>query len=195
MRKAVIKRKTKETSIQMELKLDGQGRAEISSPIGFLNHMLELLAHHGLFDLKASLRGDLEVDQHHLIEDTGIVLGQVFDRALKKRTGIARAGYSIFPMDEALALVAIDLSGRPYLRLELKLRAKRLGDFNTENLFDFFQGFVNGLGAGLHIKLFYGRSDHHKIEAIFKALARALKQACTIEPERAGKVPSTKGVL
>jgi imidazoleglycerol-phosphate dehydratase len=195
MRTANIKRETKETQINIKLNIDGSGESKISSKIGFLNHMLETFAKHGLFDIDAKIRGDLDVDQHHTVEDTGVVLGGAFKIGLGDRRGIKRAGFSIFPMDDSLAMVSIDLSGRPYLRMDAKFKNKKVGDLSTELLEDFFQGFVNSLGANLHIKIYYGRSDHHKIEAIFKALGMSLKQACEVEIRAKNKIPSTKGAI
>jgi len=191
MRTADINRKTKETSIKIKLDLDGSGQSKITGDIGFLNHMLETLAKHGRFDLEAEITGDLKVDQHHTIEDTGITLGQAFKSALNEKKGIKRAGFFVFPMDESLAMASADISGRPYLKIEAKFKNKKVGDFNTDTLTDFFMGFCSALGASLHIKV-YGRSDHHKIEAIFKATGRALKECCELEGE---EIPSTKGVL
>ena len=195
MRKVTLKRKTKETEIIMKLNINGCGDAKVTSKIGFLNHMIESFAQHGLFDIEAQIKGDLNVDQHHLVEDIGISLGKIFDKALKKRKGLNRTGFFIYPMDESLCRVSIDLSGRPYLKMDVKLKNKKLGDFYTENLTDFFLGFVNNLGCALHIKVFYGRSDHHKLESVFKALGKAMKQAMEREKRLKGKVPSTKGVL
>ncbi len=193
MRSAQIDRKTKETQIRIKLDLDGTGNGKIISDIGFLNHMLETFAKHGLFDVTAEIKGDLKVDQHHTVEDTGIALGQAFKSALGDKKGIKRAGFFVYPMDESLAMAAVDLSGRPHLRMEAKFKNRKVGDFNVDVLEDFFQGFVSALGANLHIRVYHGRSDHHKIEAIFKAFGKALKEACEIE-KRAG-IPSTKGVL
>jgi len=195
MRTATIERKTKETNIKIKVNIDGRGKCKIVSDIGFLNHMLETLARHGLFDVEARVTGDINVDQHHIVEDSGIALGGAFKKALGDKKGIKRISFSICPMDDALVMVAIDLSGRYYLRMETKFKGKRLGDFQTETLEDFFQGFASNLGAALHILVIYGRSDHHKIEAIFKALAKALKDACEIEKRLKGKIPSTKGIL
>jgi imidazoleglycerol-phosphate dehydratase len=195
MRYAQSTRKTKETEITIKIKIEGSGKATIKSEIGFLNHMLETCAKHGLFDLTADIKGDIHVDQHHVVEDTGIVLGDAFNRALGNKRGIQRAGFFIFPMDESLVMVALDISGRPYLKMDAKFRRKKVGDLETDLLEDFFRGFVNSLKTTLHIKVYYGRSDHHKIEGIFKAFSKALKQACT-EEKRAGRtVPSTKGKL
>ncbi|MCB0260991.1 MAG: imidazoleglycerol-phosphate dehydratase HisB [Calditrichaeota bacterium] len=195
MRSASISRETRETRIAMSVNLDGRGESEIVSPIGFLTHMLETFARHGIFDLQANIEGDLEVDQHHTVEDCGIVLGEVFKKALGDKRGIKRAGFFIYPMDEALATVAIDISGRSFLKLEAEFSNARVGELEIELLEDFFLGFSGALGANLHIRVHYGRSDHHKIEAVFKALAKAMKSACEIEPRIAGTIPSTKGVL
>ena len=195
MRSASISRETRETRIAMTVNLDGRGESEIVSPIGFLTHMLETFARHGIFDLQANIEGDLEVDQHHTVEDCGIVLGEVFKKALGDKRGIKRAGFFIYPMDEALATVAIDISGRSFLKLEAEFSNARVGELEIELLEDFFLGFSGALGANLHIRVHYGRSDHHKIEAVFKALAKAMKSACEIEPRIAGTIPSTKGVL
>jgi len=195
MRTAEIKRETKETRIHIKLNLDGSGKIAIQSPIGFLTHMLDTLARHGGFDMEATIEGDLHVDQHHTVEDTGIVLGEAIKQALGDKRGINRAGFFIFPMDEALARVALDISGRPFLKYKAKLNTKKIGDLQTDLVEDFFLGFANALGANLHIKVHYGRSDHHKLEAIFKALARALKMACQIDPRMANEIPSTKGTV
>ncbi|MCB0289246.1 MAG: imidazoleglycerol-phosphate dehydratase HisB [Calditrichaeota bacterium] len=195
MRSASISRETRETRIAMSVNLDGRGESEIVSPIGFLTHMLETFARHGIFDLQANIEGDLEVDQHHTVEDCGIVLGEVFKKALGDKRGIKRAGFFIYPMDEALATVAIDISGRSFLKLEAEFSNARVGELEIELLEDFFLGFSAALGANLHIRVHYGRSDHHKIEAVFKALAKAMKSACEIEPRIADTIPSTKGVL
>lgn len=195
MRRAAINRETKETKIKIKIDIDGRGKSKIVSEIGFLNHMLETLAKHGLFDIVAELNGDTKVDQHHLIEDTGIALGQALNKALGTKRGIKRMGFFACPMDDALAECTIDLSGRPYLRFDARFRSKKVGDLNTGLIEDFLQGVSLGLGATLHIKIIYGRSDHHKVEAMFKALARALKEACTIEKRHKGEIPSTKGRL
>ncbi len=195
MRKASIKRNTRETQIKIDLNIDGSGKSSITSEIGFLNHMLETFAKHGIFDLKVEIRGDLHVDQHHTTEDTGIVLGDAFKKALGDKRGIRRAGYFIYPMDEALAMVAIDISGRSFLKWDVEFADKKVGDLDVELLEDFFLAFANALGANLHVRVEYGRSDHHKAEAIFKALAKSMKMACEIEPRLKDDVPSTKGVL
>ena len=195
MRTATVERKTKETQIKIKLNIDGSGKSRIISEIGFLNHMLETFAKHGLFDIEAKIKGDLHVDQHHTVEDTGIVLGEAFKKALGDKRGIKRAGFFIFPMDEALVMTAVDISGRPYLKMDAKFKSKKVGNLQVDLLEDFFQGFAVSLGANLHIKIYYGRSDHHKIEAMFKAFGKALKEACEIEERLKNEIPSTKGTL
>ncbi len=194
MRKSEIVRKTKETEIKLKLKIDGAGVCKTKSPIGFLNHMLETLCRHSGFNLHAVLKGDTLVDQHHIVEDTGLCLGLVLNQALGDKKGINRAGFFVYPMDEALAMVAIDISGRPLLKFSGNFRTEKIGELRTNVIEDFFAGFANGCQCTLHIKLISGRSDHHKIEAIFKAFARSLKEACTIT-KRVMNIPSTKGVL
>lgn len=188
-----MQRITKETRISADLDVYGRGEYEIDCILGFFGHMLEAFAKHGLFDLKMQIAGDLEVDQHHTVEDTGLVLGREFRRKLGDMKGIARAGYFVFPMDEALAVVSIDISGRPYLQFDAEFKRRFCGDLDTDVIEDFFQAFAAGLGANVVVRMPYGRSDHHKIEAIFKAFARAMKMACAKE-ERAG-LPTTKGVI
>jgi imidazoleglycerol-phosphate dehydratase len=195
MRRAAIDRNTKETRIRGSLKIDGRGSYAISTGIRFLDHMLELFAKHGGFDLKLHCDGDLDVDQHHTVEDVGIVLGQLFAKALGDRKGINRAGYFLLPMDETLALVALDLGGRPALVYKDLVKVRMVGDLQTELVEDFFGGFVNHAGANLHVKVLYGRSNHHKIEAIFKCFARALKYACSKDARLKDQLPSTKGLL
>ncbi|MBS3100766.1 imidazoleglycerol-phosphate dehydratase HisB [Candidatus Woesearchaeota archaeon] len=195
MRIAKIIRKTKETEIEIKLNIDGKGKYAIKTPIGFFTHMLESFAKHGLFDIQLNVKGDLQVDQHHTIEDTGIVLGQAFNKALGNRKGINRAGYFIFPMDEALVIVAADISGRPYLKFKGKLQRRFCGDLDTDLLEDFFYGFSIGLQANLAFKIEYGRSDHHKIEALFKAFAKAMKMACSKDKRALKEMPSTKGLI
>jgi len=195
MRTAVVERITRETQIRGRLRIDGRGRYQISTGIRFLDHMLELFAQHGGFDLELEARGDLDVVRHHTVEDTGIVLGQLFAQALGGRRGINRAGYFVMPMDETLAVAAVDLSGRPYLVYQDRVKARRLGDLETELLEDFFQGFVAHAGANLHVKVLYGRSSHHQIEAVFKCFARALRYACSKDRALARQLPSTKGLL
>jgi len=195
MRTSRIKRQTRETRITVEVNIDGTGKAKIDTGMGFFDHMLESFAKHGLFDIQLLAQGDLHIDQHHTVEDIGLSLGQTFDRALNQRKGIERAGCFLFPMDEALAYCAIDISGRPFVRIHYSLRARKIGDLQSDVIDDFFQGFASGLKASLHIKILYGRSDHHKVEALFKAFAKAMKQACTLAPRAQKKVPSTKGVV
>ena len=195
MRTAKISRKTKETEIEVKLNIWGKGKYEIKTPIGFFTHMLESFAKHGLFDIQLNVKGDLQVDQHHTVEDTGIIIGQAFSKALGDRKGINRAGYFIFPMDDALAIVAVDISGRPYLNFQGKLQRRFCGDFDTDLLEDFFYGFSIGLQANLAVKMGYGRSDHHKIEALVKAFAKAMKMACSKDNRAFKELPSTKGLI
>ncbi len=195
MRSSELQRNTKETQIQGALNLDGQGTYDISTGIRFLDHMLELFAKHGGFDLKLKATGDLDVDQHHTVEDTGIVLGQLVAKALGDRVGINRAGYFVMTMDETLAVVALDLSGRPALVYKDKVKVRKVGDLQVELLEDFFGGFVNHAGANLHALVRYGRSSHHKVEAIFKCFARALRYACSTDERLKDQLPSTKGLL
>ena len=195
MRRASVERNTKETQIRGALSLEGRGRYEISTGIRFLDHMLELFTKHGGFDLTLQAKGDLDVDQHHTVEDTGIVLGQLFAKALGDRRGINRAGYFVMPMDETLAVVAVDLSGRPALVYKDLVKTRLVGDLQTELVEDFFGGFVNHAGANLHAKILYGRSNHHKIEAVFKCFARAMRYACSKDSRLKEQLPSTKGLL
>ncbi|MCS7041988.1 MAG: imidazoleglycerol-phosphate dehydratase HisB [Bryobacteraceae bacterium] len=195
MRSAAVERNTRETQIRGSLKIEGRGRYGISTGVRFLDHMLELFAKHGAFDLSLEARGDLDVDQHHTVEDVGIVLGQLFAKALGDRKGINRAGYFVLPMDETLAVVAVDLGGRPYLVYEDRVRTRLVGDLQAELLEDFFHGFTTHAGANLHAKVLYGRSSHHKVEAIFKCFARAMRYACSKDPRLKDQLPSTKGLL
>jgi imidazoleglycerol-phosphate dehydratase len=195
VRRAVIDRRTTETAIAMRLTLEGQGRYAVRSGIRFLDHMLELVARHGAFDLKIEARGDLDVDQHHTVEDLGIALGEAVSQALGDRKGINRAGYFVMPMDETLAVAAVDLGGRPHAVVDLRVSAARVGDLQTELVHDFFEGFAIGARANVHVKVLYGRSSHHKIEAVFKAFARALRVACAKDKRLARMLPSTKGLL
>jgi imidazoleglycerol-phosphate dehydratase len=195
LRKASVERITKETQIRGSLTIDGQGTYQISTGIRFFDHMLELFAKHGGFDLKLKATGDLDVDQHHTVEDVGIALGQLFAKALGDRKGINRAGYFVLPMDETLAVVAVDLGGRPALVYQDRVRVRLVGDLQTELVEDFFGGFVNHAGANLHTKVLYGRSNHHKIEAIFKCFARAMRYACSTDQRLKDQLPSTKGLL
>jgi imidazoleglycerol-phosphate dehydratase len=192
---ATIERKTNETHIRMRLNLDGHGNARISTGIRFFDHMLELFARHGAFDLTLDARGDLDVDQHHTVEDIGIVLGEAVQRALGDKRGILRAGYFLMPMDETLAAVAIDIGGRSCCVIKGKISAKRVGDFQTELLEDFFQAFAQWARANLHLRLLHGRSSHHQVEAIFKCFARALRFAVARDPRLKKVLPSTKGLL
>jgi len=194
-RTASLHRKTTETDIRIRLDLDGRGRYEVSTGIRFLDHMLELFARHGGFDLDLKASGDLDVDQHHTVEDVGIALGEALLKALGDKKGINRAGYFVMPMDETLALASVDLSGRPYLVLKAPIRARRVGDLQSELLEDFFQGFANSARANVHLKIAYGRSSHHGVEALFKALARALRYACSRDARLKDQLPSTKGLL
>jgi imidazoleglycerol-phosphate dehydratase len=195
VRRAVIDRRTTETQIALDLKIEGQGRYEISTGIRFLDHMLELFARHGAFDLKVKATGDLDVDQHHTVEDLGIALGEAVSQALGNRKGINRAGYFVMPMDETLAVAAIDLGGRPHTVVNLKVNVRHVGDLQVELVQDFFEGFAMGARANVHMNVMYGRSNHHKIEAIFKAFARALRVACAKDKQLAKMLPSTKGLL
>lgn len=195
MRTGVIERNTKETRIAGKLKIEGRGQYDVSTGIRFLDHMLELFAKHGGFDLRLQAEGDLDVDQHHTVEDAGIVLGQLFAKALGDRRGINRAGYFVLPMDETLAVVALDLGGRPALVYKDLVKVRLVGDLQTELVEDFFGGFVNHAGANLHARVLYGRSNHHKLEAIFKCFARALKYACSTDARLRDQLPSTKGLL
>ena len=195
MRRATLERNTRETQIRGKLSIEGEGKYEVSTGIRFLDHMLELFAKHGGFDLTLQAKGDLDVDQHHTVEDTGIVLGKLFAAALADRRGINRAGYFVLPMDETLAVVAVDLSGRPALVYRDLVKTRLVGDLQTELVEDFFGGFVNHAGANLHAKVLYGRSNHHKIEAIFKCFARAMRYACSKDARLKEQLPSTKGLL
>jgi imidazoleglycerol-phosphate dehydratase len=194
-RSATLDRNTKETRISGSLKIEGRGKYEVATGIRFFDHMLELFAKHGGFDLRLAAVGDLDVDQHHTVEDVGIVLGQLFAKALGDRKGINRAGYFVMPMDETLAVVAVDLGGRPALVYKDLVKARLAGDLQTELVEDFFVGFVNHAGANLHARVLYGRSTHHKIEAIFKCFARAMKYACSTDARLRDQLPSTKGLL
>ena len=195
MRKSVISRTTTETAIVLKLNLDGKGRYAIRTGIRFFDHMLELVARHGGFDLTIDARGDLDVDQHHTVEDLGIALGEAVSAALGTRRGINRAGYFVMPMDETLAVAAIDLGGRPHTVVDIKTRVRVVGDLQTELVHDFFEGFAIGSRANVHVKVMYGRSNHHKVEASFKAFARALRVACAKDKRLAKMLPSTKGIM
>jgi imidazoleglycerol-phosphate dehydratase len=195
VRNAVIDRRTTETRITLKIALDGTGRYLVRTGIRFLDHMLELFARHGGFNLTVDARGDLDVDQHHTVEDLGIALGEAVSKALGSRKGINRAGYFVMPMDETLAVAAIDLGGRPHARVDLKLKVRHVGDLQTELVHDFFEGFAIGARANVHLKVLYGRSSHHQIEAVFKAFARALRVAVARDRRLAKMLPSTKGLL
>lgn len=200
---ATVKRTTGETQIELTLNLDGSGKCTVENPIGFFDHMLKSFCKHGLFDLSGTIKGDLEVDQHHTIEDTGIVLGQCFQKALGNCAGIYRSGFFIYPMDETLAQAAVDFGGRPYLVCNSNITGMPLvsvsggkeASFQTDCFEDFWQGFTSNALCNLHIDVIRGRSDHHKIEACFKAVSRAIRNAVEIDPRREGTIPSTKGVL
>ncbi len=194
-RTATLDRNTTETKIQLKLTIEGSGVYKIKTGIRFFDHMLELFTRHGAFDLEFACQGDLDVDQHHTIEDAGIALGEAFDKALGDKKGIMRAGYFLMPMDETLAVAAIDLSGRVACKVKTKVRSRLVGDLQSELIEDFFDGFARGARANVHLKTMYGRSNHHKLEAIFKAFARALRVACTRDKQLGEMLPSTKGLL
>jgi imidazoleglycerol-phosphate dehydratase len=189
------RRATGETDVRARVDLDGSGSALVSTGVGFFDHMLTLLAKHAAIDLKVKAQGDLHVDQHHTVEDVGIVLGEAVLKALGDRKGINRAGYFVMPMDETLAVAAVDLSGRPHSVIDLKLRVRRVGDLQSELIHDFFDGFAAGARANVHARVLYGRSSHHHVEAVFKAFARALRVACARDARLAAMLPSTKGLL
>lgn len=195
MRRSLVDRTTRETRVTIKLDIDGKGRGDIHTGVRFLDHMLELVARHGAFDLRVRATGDLDVDQHHLVEDAGITLGEAFAKALGTKRGINRAGYFLMPMDETLAVAAIDLSGRPHAVVDLKLRVQRVGDLQSELIQDFFEGFAAAARANVHLKVMYGRSSHHQVEAVFKAFARALRVATMKDRRMARVLPSTKGLL
>jgi imidazoleglycerol-phosphate dehydratase len=194
-RSSIVERNTAETRISLCLTIEGSGQYTISTGIRFFDHMLELFTRHGAFDLELKCSGDLDVDQHHTVEDVGIALGEAFNRALGDKRGILRAGYFLMPMDETLAIAAVDLSGRASFAVETKVRTRLVGDLQTELVTDFFEGFARGARANVHVKTMYGRSNHHKIEAIFKAFARALRVACSKDKQLGKMLPSTKGLL
>lgn len=193
-RKSIVQRNTRETQIQLDLELDGQGEARISTGVGFLDHMLELFTRHGLFDLHVQANGDLHVDQHHTVEDVGICLGMAFREALGNKAGIRRYGSLILPMEEALVIVAVDLSGRFYLDVDAPLPSQKIGDFDSELLVDFWHAFATNVACNLHVKMLSGRNSHHICEAIFKGAGQALRQAVESDP-RSDAIPSTKGTL
>lgn len=195
MRESSLTRDTRETQIQLSVGLDGSGICEINTGCGFLNHMLELFAHHGDFDLKVTCHGDTEVDDHHTVEDIGIALGQAFSAALGEKRGINRYGQFLLPMDEALILCAVDLSGRDYLGWSVQLPAAKVGDFDTELAKEFWLGFVRNCPGSIHIRQMAGENTHHILEAVFKGMGRALKEAVAMDPKHTGEIPSTKGLL
>jgi imidazoleglycerol-phosphate dehydratase len=195
MRKAAVDRVTKETNIKVRLTVEGKGRHRIATGIRFFDHMLELFANHGAFDLQLTATGDLDVDQHHTVEDVGIAMGQAFAQALGSKRGILRAGYFVMPMDETLGVCAVDFSGRAAAIVETKVRERLVGDLQSELVADFFDGFARGAQANVHARILYGRSNHHKIEALFKAFARAVRAACWRDRQMARLLPSTKGLL
>jgi imidazoleglycerol-phosphate dehydratase len=195
IRKARIERRTNETVIELSLNVDGRGQYRVSTGIRFFDHMLELFARHGGFDLQLNAKGDLDVDQHHTVEDVGIALGEAFDKALGSKLGILRAGYFVMPMDETLGLAAVDFGGRAVAVVDTKVRQRLVGDLQVELVHDFFEGFARGARANVHARVLHGRSSHHKIEALFKAFARALRAACWRDRRLAKMLPSTKGLL
>jgi imidazoleglycerol-phosphate dehydratase len=194
-RTATLHRKTNETDVRLKLNLDGRGKSRIATGIRFFDHMLDLVTRHGAFDLNLTAKGDLDVDQHHTVEDVGIALGQAVLKALGSKRGILRAGYFLMPMDETLAAAAVDLGGRPYCVVDANISAKRVGDFQTELTEDFFQGFAQAARANVHLRALYGRSSHHQVEAMFKAFARALRFAVSRDKRLRRVLPSTKGLL
>jgi len=195
MRRANLRRTTKETDIRLSLNLDGQGKSRITTGIRFFDHMLEQVARHGALDLHLSARGDLDVDQHHSVEDVGIALGEGVKKALRSKRGILRAGYFLMPMDDCLAAAALDFSGRAYCVCDFRISAPRVGDFQTELMEDFFRAFAQAAGANVHLRLVYGRSSHHQVESIFKAFAKALRFAVSRDKQLRRLLPSTKGLL
>jgi len=195
MRKVKLSRKSKETDISIILIIDGSGKYTINTPIKFFNHMLEVFSKHGVFDLDLKANGDIEVDQHHTIEDIGMLLGQAFKKALGNKKGINRAGFFAFPMDESLGIVSVDLSGRPYLVFKAKFKRNFIGDLDSECIEEFFKGFSMGAGCNLAIFVPYGNNDHHKIESIFKAFGKAMQMACSKDKRLKGQIPTTKGIL
>ena len=195
MRRGVIDRRTRETQIRVRIGIEGKGRYDISTGIRFLDHMLELVTRHGAFDLTIRAQGDLDVDQHHTVEDLGIALGEAVSKALGNRKGINRAGYFIMPMDETLGVAAVDLGGRAHAVVDLGVKVRLVGDLQSELIHDFFEGFALGVRGNVHVKVLYGRSNHHRVEAAFKAFGRALRVACAKDKQLARTLPSTKGLL
>ncbi|MDO8436345.1 MAG: imidazoleglycerol-phosphate dehydratase HisB [bacterium] len=195
LRKISFQRKTKETEIEIELNIDGKGKTDILTPIPFLNHLLDNFARHGLFDLKIKAKGDVEIDQHHLVEDIGICLGEAFKKALGDKKGINRAGYFVFPLDEALSVAALDISGRALLNFDCKFKKEKIGDLDSDLIKEFFWGFVRHLEATLHIRVLSGENEHHKAESLFKAFGKAMKIACSKDKRILKELPSTKGLI
>lgn len=195
MRRVFIKRKTKETDIKIGLNIDGKGKGDIAVPIPFLNHLLESFAKHGLFDLKIKASGDMEMDQHHTVEDIGICLGEAFKKALGEKKGINRAGYFVFPLDESLAVAAVDISGRAFLNFDCGFEKEKIGDLDSDLIKEFFWGFARSCQVSLHIKALYGENDHHKAESVFKAFGKAMKTACSKDKRILKELPSTKGLI
>ena len=195
VRRGVVVRETHETRIAIDLKIEGKGQYKVTTGIRFFDHMLELFTRHGAFDLELTCKGDLDVDQHHTVEDVGIALGEAFDRALGDKRGFCAPATFLMPMDETLAIAAVDLSGRAAYAVDTKVKTRLVGDLQTELVTDFFEGFARGARANVHVKTMYGRSNHHKIEAIFKAFARALRVACSRDKQLGEMLPSTKGLL
>ncbi len=194
-RAAKINRKTKETGISLSLAIDGSGKAKVDTGIGFFDHMLSAFAKHGLFDLSLSARGDLEVDQHHLVEDVGIALGEAFLEALGSKRGMARAGCFAFPMDESLSLVSVDFGGRSSLIFDARFQRESIGNLQSDLVKEFFAGFIQGARCNVCVRLLYDGNDHHKCEGIFKGFARALSQACEVKERAGGRLPTTKGMI
>lgn len=195
IRTAQIHRETRETLVEVDLTLEGKGNAVIDTPIGFLTHMLETFAVHGKFDLSLSAEGDLHVDHHHVMRDTGTALGMAFEQALGKRTGINRAGFFVYPMDESVSFVAVDLAGRPYCVFKVEFKHERLGELESAFFHDFFEAFTQAVRGNVHVSVPYGRNDHHKAEAIFKGFGKAMRMACSEDPQDVSGIPSAKGVM
>ena len=195
IRKVSHQRKTKETDCKIDLTIEGTGKTDIKTPVPFLSHILDNFARHGAFDLKIRSTGDIEIDQHHTVEDMGIALGEAFEKALGDKKGINRAGYFIFPMDEALALVAVDISGRMELNFDVKWNKEKIGDLDSDLIIQFFFGFCRALKANLHARMLYGKDEHHKAEVLFKAFGKAMKMACSRDKNLIKEIPSTKGKI
>lgn len=194
-RKAKIHRKTKETNIMVDLNIGGKGKTRISTPIPFFNHLLSSFGKHGLFDMKMKASGDIEIDQHHTVEDVGITLGEAFKKALGDKKGINRTGFFAFPMDEVLAIIAVDISGRAFVNFDVKFSREKIGDLESDTIREFFWGFARALEITIHVRLPYGENDHHKSEAIFKAFGKAMKMACSKDKRILKELPTTKGLI